>query len=124
LLRILNNILFFANYIGALNGTYLPISIKGGYTKQAPWRGRKGGLTQNILIAINFQMNFMYVLARWEGTAHNSKVINSAKVKGFKALPSKYYVVDARYSNIPITLTPYRGVQHHLCKQAQVNIRP
>ena len=54
---------FFANCIGALNGTHFPISIKGGYTMQAPWRGRKGGLTQNILIAVDFQMNFMYVLA-------------------------------------------------------------
>jgi len=115
---------FFADCIGALDGTYLPISIKGGYTKQAPWRGRKGGLTQNVLMAVDFQMNFMYVLAGWEGTAHDSRVINSAKVKGFEALPGKYYVADAGYSNTPMTLTPYRGVRYHLREQAQVNMRP
>jgi len=65
---------------------------------------------QNILIAVNFQMNSIYVLARYEGTAYNSKVISSAKVKGFKALPSKYYIADARYSNTPIMLTPYHGI--------------
>ena len=27
---------FFTNYIGALNSTYLPIFIKGGYISQAP----------------------------------------------------------------------------------------
>jgi len=61
-------------------------------------------------MAVNFQINFIYVLAGWEGTAYNSRVINSAKVKGFKALPSKYYVADAGYSNTPIILTPYYGV--------------
>ena len=55
-------------------------------------------------------MNFIYILARWKGTTYNSRVINLAKVKGFKALPSKYYIVDAGYSNTPITLTPYCGV--------------
>jgi hypothetical protein len=53
---------FFGDCIGALDGTHLPVSIKG-YKKQAPWRGRKGGLTQNVLIAVDFQMNFVYVLA-------------------------------------------------------------
>ena len=45
---------FFANYIRALNGTYFPISVKGGYIIQAPQRGRKGELIQNILIAVDF----------------------------------------------------------------------
>jgi len=69
-------------------------------------------------------MNFLYVLASWEGSAHNSRVINSAKAKGFKASPGRYYVADTRYSNTPMTLTPYRGIQYHLREQAQANIRP
>jgi hypothetical protein len=52
----------------------------------------------------------MYILAKWEGTAYNNKIINSAKVKGFKTLPNKYYVTNAGYFNIPITLTPYYSV--------------
>jgi len=109
---------FFANYIGALNGTYLPISIAGGYIRQALWRRRKGGLLQNVLIVINFQINFLYVLAGWEGSAYNSRVINSAKAKGLEALPGRYYVADAGYSNTPITLTPYYSVRYHLYEQA------
>ena len=69
-------------------------------------------------------MNFMYVLAGWEGTSHDSRVINSAKVKGFEALPGRYYVADAGYSNTPVTLNPYRGVRYHLREQAQANMRP
>ena len=55
-------------------------------------------------------MNFLYVLASWEGSIYNSKVLNLVKAKGFKALFSKYHVADAGYSNMPITLTPYRSV--------------
>ena len=77
--------LFFADCIRALNGTHLLIAIKGGYKKQAPWRGRKGILTQNVLAAVNFDINFVYILAGWEGTAYNYKVINLVKKKGFKA---------------------------------------
>jgi len=76
---------FFADCIKALNGTHLLIAIKGGYKKQALWRGRKGILTQNVLAAVDFNINFVYILARWEGTAYNCKVINSVKKKGFKA---------------------------------------
>ena len=115
---------FFADCIRALDSTHLPIAIKGGYKQQAPWRGGKGILTQNVLAAVNFNINFVYVLARWEGTAHNCKVINSAKKKGFKAPQGRYYLANAGYSNTSITLVPYRGVQYHLCKQAQANMRP
>ena len=62
-------------------------------------------------------MNFLYVLAGWEGSAYNFRVINSVKAKGFKALLSRYYVADAEYSNMPITLTPYYGVRYYLCEQ-------
>jgi hypothetical protein len=115
---------FFADCIGALDGTHLPVFIRGGYIRQAPWRGRKGGLSQNVLVAVDFQMNFLYVLAGWEGSAHDSRVLNSAKAKGFEALPGRYYVADAGYSNTPMTLTPYRGVRYHLREQAQANMKP
>ena len=109
---------FFADCIGALDGTHLPVSIKGGYKEQAPWRNRKGCLTQNVLAAVDFDMNFVYVLPGWEGTAHDCRVINSAKSRGFEAPPGRYYVADARYSNTSITLVPYRGVWYHLREQA------
>ena len=59
-------------------------------------------------------MNFVYVLAGWEGSTYNSRVINLAKAKEFKALAGRYYVADARYSNTPITLTPYHSVWYYL----------
>ena len=41
---------------------------------------------QNILAAVNFNINFIYILAKQESTAYNYKVINLVKKKGFKAL--------------------------------------
>ena len=100
------------------------MAIKGGYRKQAPWRSRKCGLSQNVLAAVDFKMNFVYVLAGWEGSAHDCRVIDSAKRKGFEAPLGRYYVADAGYSNTPMTLTLYRGVRYHLRKQAQANMKP
>ena len=33
---------------------------------------------QNVLAAISFDLKFTYVLAEWEGRAHDSRVLNDA----------------------------------------------
>ena len=33
---------------------------------------------QNVLVAISFDLKFTYVLARWEDSAHDSRVLNDA----------------------------------------------
>jgi len=101
---------FFANCIGALDGTHLPIAIQGGHKRQAPWHSRKGLLMQNVLTAVDFDINFVYILAGWEGTAYNCRVIDLAKKKGFEAPQDWYYLADAGYSNTSIMLVPYQGV--------------
>ena len=45
---------------------------------QGRFRGRKDGTTQNVLAAISFDLKFTYVLAGWEGSAHDSRVLNDA----------------------------------------------
>ena len=39
---------------------------------------RKDGTTQNVLAAISFDLKFTYVLAGWEGSANDSRVLNDA----------------------------------------------
>ena len=62
--------------MGAIDGTHVrasvPIQIQGRF------RGRKDGTTQNVLAAATFGLKFTYVLAGWEGSAHNSCVLNDA----------------------------------------------
>ena len=45
---------------------------------QGRFRGRKYGTTQNMLVAISFDLKFTYVLAGWESSAHDSCVLNDA----------------------------------------------
>jgi hypothetical protein len=44
----------------------------------AAFRGRKNYTTQNVLAAIDFDLKFTYVLAGWEGSAHDATVLADA----------------------------------------------
>lgn len=48
-------------------------------TSEAPsYCNRNGKISQNVLAACNFDLEFIYVFSGWEGTAHGSKVISDA----------------------------------------------
>jgi len=66
--------------VGAIDGTHVPVEIQGKF------RGRKKGTTQNVLAAITFGLKFIYVLAGWEGSAHDSRVLGDAlsRLSGLK----------------------------------------
>ena len=42
------------------------------------FRGRKHYSTQNVLAAVDFDMRFTYVLAAWEGSAHDALILADA----------------------------------------------
>lgn len=46
--------------------------------KQIPYIGRKGEPTQNVMAACNFDMQFTFVYAGWEGSAHDTRVFLAA----------------------------------------------
>jgi hypothetical protein len=39
---------------------------------QQAFRGRKKDLTQIVMVAMNYDLKFTYVLAGWEGSAHDA----------------------------------------------------
>lgn len=45
---------------------------------RARYRDRKGNITQNVLVACTFDLRFTYVLAGWEGSAHDGRVLRCA----------------------------------------------
>ncbi len=45
---------------------------------EACFRGRKTHATQNVMAAVDFDLRFTYVLAGWEGTAHDALVLRDA----------------------------------------------
>ena len=62
--------------MGAIEGThvhpFVPIQIQGRF------RGWKDGTTPKVLVVATFDLKFTYVLAGWEGSAHDSRVLNDA----------------------------------------------
>ena len=45
---------------------------------QGPFCGRKQSCAQNVMAAIDFDPKFTYVLAGWEGSAHDALVLAEA----------------------------------------------
>ncbi|KAL0287387.1 UNVERIFIED_CONTAM: hypothetical protein Sangu_2696200 [Sesamum angustifolium] len=82
---------------------------------QNRYRSRKGGLAQNVLAICDFDMNFTYVYAGWEGSAADARVLDHA-VSHDNTFPfppiGKYYLVDAGFTNYQCFLGPYRGTRY------------
>ena len=62
--------------MGAIDGTLVRALVP--TEMQGRFRGRKDGTVQNVLAAITLDIKFSYVLASWEGSAHDSCVLNDA----------------------------------------------
>ena len=114
---------FFDNYIGALDGTHIPLIVEP--EKQSPYRNRKGFLSQNVLAACTFDLQFCYVFPRWEGSANDQRVLQDAFDRGGLVIPNnRYFLADAGYVNRGTILTPYRNVKYHLKEQYSAKDTP
>ncbi|KAL0454946.1 UNVERIFIED_CONTAM: hypothetical protein Slati_0833800, partial [Sesamum latifolium] len=61
-------------------------------------------------------MRFIYVLADWECSAADGRVLRDAvsRPNGLKIPRGNYYLVDSGYSSGEGFLSSYRGVKYHL----------
>lgn len=80
---------WFEDFIGAIDGTHVRASVP--LDMQERFRGRKDKTTQNVLAAVDFDLKFTYVLAGWEGSAHDSRVLGDALKKGFNVPEGKIF---------------------------------
>ncbi|XP_024636494.2 uncharacterized protein [Medicago truncatula] len=105
---------YFKDCIGAIDGTHIPALVRG--RDVSSYRDRHGRISQNVLAACNFDLEFMYVLSGWEGSAHDSKLLNDAlkRKNGLKVPHGKYFLVDCGFANRRKFLAPHRGVRYHL----------
>src|ERR1700735_4672937 len=70
-------------------------------------------------------MQFCYVLAGWEGSAHGGTVFRDAFYnRGFKIPKGKSWLGDAGYSNTDTILVPYRGTRYPLKEQRLAGLKP
>jgi hypothetical protein len=113
---------WFADCIGTWDGTHISAVVS--EENKPRFRNRKGGISQNVLGVANFDMTFQYVLAGWEGSAHDNRVLNDAVGKGLPRIPGKYHLGDGGYGLTRFCLTPYRGVRYHLKEWVRGNQRP
>ena len=110
------------NCIGAIDGIHVPMTISD--REVAPFRNREGSLTQNVMLACDFDLNFVHVSCGHEGSVSDAAVLYSAIESGFQVPVGKYYLVDGGYPNTPCFLAPYSGVPYHVGEQEQRNCQP
>ncbi|TVU21934.1 hypothetical protein EJB05_31605, partial [Eragrostis curvula] len=103
---------YFKNFIGAIDGTHVPITIA--QAKQAPYRNRKGTLSQNVMLACDFDLNFTIIYSGWEGSSTEARVLRSALLAGFCVPEGKFYLIDGGNANTPCFLASYHGVRNHI----------
>ncbi|CAN0915464.1 hypothetical protein LINGRAHAP2_LOCUS29146 [Linum grandiflorum] len=65
---------YFNDCIGAINGVHIDTVIP--TAQQTPFRGRKITTTQNVMCICSFDMRFTYVMAGWEGTTNDARVLS------------------------------------------------
>ncbi|XP_057249238.1 protein ALP1-like [Beta vulgaris subsp. vulgaris] len=70
----------------------------------------------NVLGVCTPNLEFVYVLPRWEGLAHDCRVLQNAisRPNGLRVPRGKYYLTDAGYTNCDGFLAPFRGQRYHL----------
>jgi len=85
----------FSGVQGGINCTHIlalvPASQKGAYHNQ------KGDILQNILADCSLVMYFFYVCTGWEGLAHDARIFENAKWKGFSREGNAIYPGDPGY---------------------------
>ena len=89
---------YFSDCLEALDKTHVEMHVP---TELQPcYQNRKGTLSQNILAVCNFEMQFVYILAGWEGSAHDARVLQDAQgAQGFKTVPGKYWLGILSFEN-------------------------
>lgn len=100
--------------LGALDGTLIKVTPP---NREKPrYHTRKGCTSTNVLGVCCPNMQFIYVLPEWEGSAHDGRVLRDAisRPHGLKVPRGCYYLVDAGYCNLDGFLAPYRGQRYHL----------
>lgn len=113
---------YFENCIGVIDGIHVPMTISD--REAAPYRNTEESLTQNVMLACDFDLNFVHVSCGQEGSASDAAVLYSAIESGFQVPRGKYYLVDGGYPNTPSFLAPYSGVAYHSEEQEQRNCQP
>ncbi|XP_012836506.1 PREDICTED: uncharacterized protein LOC105957126 [Erythranthe guttata] len=114
----------FKGCLGALDGTYIGVRVP--CLDKPRYRNRKGNVSVNMLAVCDNNMNFIYLLTGWEGSAADSRILRDAVTRenGLRIPTGNYYLVDNGYTNGEGFLAPYRGTRYHLDAYGQGQSAP
>ncbi|TYK27617.1 retrotransposon protein [Cucumis melo var. makuwa] len=104
----------FENCLSALDGTYIKVNVPA--TDRPTFRTRKEKIATNVLGVCDTKGDFVYVLAGWEGSATDSRILRDvlSRENGLQVSKEYYYLCDAGYPNAEGFLVPYRDQRYHL----------
>nr|XP_020165190.1 putative nuclease HARBI1 [Aegilops tauschii subsp. strangulata] len=105
---------YFKDCIEAIDGTHVTARVP--RSQSAAYRGRKHYTSQNVLAAVDFDLGFTYVLAGWEGSAHEANILTDSMSRpdGINIPDGKFYLGDAGYACRPGVLPSFRKTRYHL----------
>ncbi|XLR23874.1 hypothetical protein S83_051774, partial [Arachis hypogaea] len=63
-------------FLGGLDGAYIDVTVP--EKDKSRYRIRKGNISTNVLGVCNQDMNFVYELSGWKGSASGSKILRDA----------------------------------------------
>ncbi|KAA0055382.1 retrotransposon protein [Cucumis melo var. makuwa] len=101
----------FENYLGALDGTYIKVNVPAG--DWPTFRTRKGEIATNVLGVCDTKGDFVYVLAGWEGSTADSRILRDtiSRENGLQdIIICAMWDIQTRRG----FLAPYRGQRYHL----------
>jgi len=103
---------YFSNALGAIDGTHINVASTAANKDFS--RNRKGSITQNCLVACNFDLKFVYVFSGMDGSIADANLYNEARFADLCIPAGKFYLADAGFALSEQLLVPYRGIRYHL----------
>ncbi|KAL1319140.1 protein ALP1-like isoform X1 [Arachis hypogaea] len=105
---------YFKDCIGVIDGMSIPAHVPA--KDQSRFRNKKGVLSQNVLAACTFDLQFIFIYPGWEGSVTDSRVLRAVldnPDQNFPQIPEgKYYLVDSGYLNTGGFIAPFEGVRY------------
>ncbi|PSR88066.1 Nuclease [Actinidia chinensis var. chinensis] len=117
---------YFQDCIGVIDGMHLPAHVPA--KDQSRFRNKKGVLSQNVLAACTFDLQFIFIYPGWEGSVTDSRVLRAVlddPDQNFPQIPEgKYYLVDWGYSNTEGFIAPFQGIRYHIQEYRGAHLLP
>ncbi|KAL6188975.1 hypothetical protein ACLB2K_040365 [Fragaria x ananassa] len=110
------------NCLGALDVTYIKVRVPA--IDKPIYQTRKGEVATNVLVVCSRDLQFIFVLPGWEGSASDSRVFHDAVTRpnGLRVPTGYYYLVDGGYTNGEGFFAPYRGTRREMYVDPMENV--